>query len=198
MEVVLDPNNFDVDIASIFFQRVFGNETARRVMQGAIALSIFGNIIVMTFTASRVKQEIAKEGILPKSLFFATGRVTPGAWLVARFRQRGESGKSYDAVQTSGYTSEENGEHLVQEPMETSPMAALGLHLFASVFLIAVTARLDTSDSYNFLVSLYSYVIVGLMGCLTAFGLAWCMIVRKEKFPEFSPWGGPIIPLIYL
>jgi hypothetical protein len=39
----------------LFFRTVFGNETAERVMAGAIALSIFGNLIVMTFTASRGK-----------------------------------------------------------------------------------------------------------------------------------------------
>jgi len=45
----------DLDIASIFFQDVFGSKTASRVMAGIIALSIFGNILVMTFTASRGK-----------------------------------------------------------------------------------------------------------------------------------------------
>lgn len=39
----------------VFFQTVFGNEIAERVMAGAIALSIFGNLIVQTFTASRGK-----------------------------------------------------------------------------------------------------------------------------------------------
>ena len=47
--------NTDLDIASVFFQDVFGSETASRVMAGIIALSIFGNILVMTFTASRGK-----------------------------------------------------------------------------------------------------------------------------------------------
>lgn len=40
-------------MANIFFQDVFGNEIAPRVMSGIIALSIFGNIVVMTFTASK-------------------------------------------------------------------------------------------------------------------------------------------------
>ncbi|KAL8980957.1 MAG: hypothetical protein Q9177_005729, partial [Variospora cf. flavescens] len=43
----------ELDMANIFFRDVFGNETASRVMSGIIALSIFGNIIVMTFTASK-------------------------------------------------------------------------------------------------------------------------------------------------
>ena len=43
----------ELDIASRFFQDIFGSETASRVMSGIIALSILGNIIVMTFTAAR-------------------------------------------------------------------------------------------------------------------------------------------------
>jgi hypothetical protein len=47
--------NSSLDMGVLFFSVVFGNETAKRVMAGVIALSIFGNIIVMTFTASRGK-----------------------------------------------------------------------------------------------------------------------------------------------
>lgn len=42
-----------LDMATVFFEDVFGNELAPRVMSGIIAFSIFGNIVVMTFTASR-------------------------------------------------------------------------------------------------------------------------------------------------
>lgn len=42
-------------MANVFFENVFGNEIAPRVMSAIIALSIFGNIVVMTFTASRGK-----------------------------------------------------------------------------------------------------------------------------------------------
>ena len=40
-------------MATVFFEDVFGNERAARVMSGIIAFSIFGNIVVMTFTACR-------------------------------------------------------------------------------------------------------------------------------------------------
>lgn len=50
----LDPN---LDMATLFFSEVFGNETAPRVMSGIIALSIFGNIVIMTFTASRGRRK---------------------------------------------------------------------------------------------------------------------------------------------
>ena len=40
-------------MATLFFKDIFENDTATRVMAGIIALSIFGNIVVLTFTASR-------------------------------------------------------------------------------------------------------------------------------------------------
>ncbi|KAL8964166.1 MAG: hypothetical protein Q9183_004645, partial [Haloplaca sp. 2 TL-2023] len=43
----------DLDMATVFFRKVFGNELAPRVMSGIIALSILGNLVVMTFTAAR-------------------------------------------------------------------------------------------------------------------------------------------------
>lgn len=49
----------NLDMATVFFSEVFGNDTAQRVMSGIIALSIFGNIVVMTFTASRGKRKPA-------------------------------------------------------------------------------------------------------------------------------------------
>lgn len=44
-----------LDMASVFFGAVFGPDVAPRVMSGIIAFSILGNVIVMTFTASRGK-----------------------------------------------------------------------------------------------------------------------------------------------
>lgn len=46
----------DLDMATYFFQEIFQNEVAPRVMSAIIALSIFGNIVVTTFTASRGKK----------------------------------------------------------------------------------------------------------------------------------------------
>ena len=48
----------ELDMANVFFREVFGGEIASRVMSGIIAISIAGNIVVMTFTASRGKRTI--------------------------------------------------------------------------------------------------------------------------------------------
>jgi len=51
-----------VTVASLFFHNVFG-ETAQRALTVFVALSALGNVITVTFGASRVNQELAKEGI---------------------------------------------------------------------------------------------------------------------------------------
>lgn len=50
-------------MATVFFEEVFGNEVAPRVMSGIIALSIFGNIVVMTFTASKGKPDSCRKSL---------------------------------------------------------------------------------------------------------------------------------------
>ncbi|KAB8596122.1 hypothetical protein FH972_025831 [Carpinus fangiana] len=129
------------DMATLFLIHMFGYGTAQRTMAALIATSIFGNILVMTFTAARVKQEIAKEGILPFPLNFATAKTTVLAPLAAKVRRW---------LRFAG--SEDHLEH--------SPIAALILHWFSSVFLIAVTSMLPPSQSYAFLVYLWALLYV--------------------------------------
>jgi hypothetical protein len=45
----------ELDMATLFFREMFRNEVAERVMSGIIALSIFGNIFITTFTAGKGK-----------------------------------------------------------------------------------------------------------------------------------------------
>ncbi|EGO04068.1 hypothetical protein SERLA73DRAFT_102414 [Serpula lacrymans var. lacrymans S7.3] len=54
--------NSGVTVASLFFGQVFGN-AAERALSVFVALSALGNVITITFAASRVNQELAKEGI---------------------------------------------------------------------------------------------------------------------------------------
>lgn len=48
------------DVSELFFKNSFGQGVAPQVLNAFMAVSGLGNIIVMTFTAARVKQEIAK------------------------------------------------------------------------------------------------------------------------------------------
>jgi hypothetical protein len=140
----------------------------------------------MTFTASRVKQELAKEGIIPWALFFATGRTTPISWLKAQWRgkHRGAKLESQDAY---AHTN----------PLEQSPMAALGLQWLSSLFLIAITTKLSVNAQYSFLISLYSYVMVVLVAFCTTTGLLYCKFFGADWVGEFKPWGGPAAAITY-
>ncbi len=174
------------DMATLFFAQMFGHEAAQRVLAALIAISIFGNIVVMTFTASRVKQEIAKEGILPFSLFFATGRTTPWAWFKAARQSGGKSTTAYS--------------HDMDDHLEQAPMAALGLHWLSSVFLVAVTSMLDPTTSYSVLVSLYSYVIIVLNGFVVSGGLLYLKLHKSRSWSSqasFKPWIDPLHAVIY-
>jgi hypothetical protein len=145
----------------------------------------------MTFTASRVKQEIAKEGILPFSLFFSTGRTTAASWLRSRLR------KSRYQVQP---TSEKSGDvslHPLANPQEQSPMAALGLQWLSSLFLIAVTAPLKLAIQYDILTSLYTYTMVILVAFCTTTGLLYSKYIRRDWIGEYKPWAGPVPAVVF-
>jgi amino acid transporter len=198
-EAYMSGNNNSIDMAGSFMHYLFdssmGPQTARRVMAGLTAMSTFGNIIVMTFTSARVKQEIAKEGILPYSLYFATGHTTPWAKLQAWWRR--------DTTSTSNHQS--SGIDL-ENHLEQTPMAALALHWFTSVLLIAVTSMLKPVTAYAFLVSLYSYVNCAVVGFLVSGGLIYLKLdsyFRGERgrnwanLADFVPWLSPLHAVIY-
>jgi len=135
--------------------------------------------VVMTFTAARVKQEIAKEGILPYSLFFATGHTTTFARLKDKWFP----------------TSRNDDEHL-----EQTPMAALGLHWFSSVFLICVTLMLDAGTAYSLLVSLYSYTIIVLNGFFVSGGLLLLHYTPSRNWKtdaNITFWLNPLHAIVY-
>lgn len=58
-------------MASFFMGKVFGT-TAKRALSVFVALSAFGNVMTVTFAQARVNQELAKEGIIPFSSFWAS------------------------------------------------------------------------------------------------------------------------------
>ncbi|KAK4167837.1 amino acid transporter [Cladorrhinum sp. PSN259] len=141
------------------------------VVQGVsfvLALFIFGNLLAQTYTASRVKQEIAKEGILPYSLWFAKSHDTLYAWLSRR-----------------GNTS--NG----AAGVEQAPFAATLLHWAFEVLLVLIFGLLlPPKEAYNFLTYIYTFIIVGILGFLTVCGLLYLKIdawLRPEPRAPPSP-----------
>ncbi|KAL3458093.1 amino acid permease-domain-containing protein [Aspergillus heterothallicus] len=174
----------DSDLAEMFFEGVFGNnQHARSAMAAMIAISAFGNLLVQTFTAARVKQEIAKEGVLPFPKFFAAGRITPWEYL-----------KRKVGVEPNFETKE------IDSHLEKTPMGALSLQFCSSVFLVAVTSMLDPRTAYNFLATLFSYVIMGLSGFIVSGGLLFLNITGKYQWKEicnYKPWLGTFPSFLY-
>ena len=174
------PSN--VDMATLFFDRLFfdDEEKAARAMAGLIAFSIFGNLWVTTFTAVRIKQEIAKEGILPKSLHIAASYTTPYGMLQKWMSKR----------------------PLHEDEVDKAPTLAFSVHWFSSVLLVAVMAPLaDTRESYLILTSLYSYAVNTLIGCWVSVGLIMVKL-RKSKWHwqdrrRYRPWMSPAHVILY-
>ena len=138
-----------------------------------------------TYTDSKlVKQEIAKEGVLPFSLFFANSTTTP--W--ARFRQR-------------FWPSEKKKKKQPRYQPEQSPAAALFLHWMFSMVMIASTSSTTPDVAYTVLVWLYTYTVDVLIGFFVASGLLYLRYFgeRKEWTANsgFKPWGGPTAAIIY-
>lgn len=123
-----------------------------------------------------VKQEIAKEGILPFSLFFARSTTTPYAW----FKQRFWPSRS--------------------RILEQSPATALLLHWFFAAILVAATSSTSTAIAYLVLVLLYCYTLVIIVGFFVAGGVLYLRFTKREEWTDnlgFKPWGGPTAAIIY-
>ncbi|KAK4105153.1 amino acid transporter [Parathielavia hyrcaniae] len=73
----------EVIVAGLFFRNMFGESAAARSLPAFVALSNIGNVLAVSFAHSRVNQELAREGILPWSAFWASTKPfdTPAASL---------------------------------------------------------------------------------------------------------------------
>ncbi|KAM3443634.1 hypothetical protein MY4824_000520 [Beauveria thailandica] len=54
-------------VAALFFKRIFGSGLGGRVLPLFVAVSAFGNVLVVVFAMARLKHEIARQGFLPFS-----------------------------------------------------------------------------------------------------------------------------------
>ncbi|MCJ1374324.1 hypothetical protein MMC20_005556 [Loxospora ochrophaea] len=63
-----------VVVAGCFFRNVFGAMLGERVFSWFVIFSAFGSIAATSFAQARVNQELAKEGLLPFSSFWASNK----------------------------------------------------------------------------------------------------------------------------
>jgi amino acid transporter len=183
-------NSLPPNMGIAFFERLSGtSDSILRFPPILFSIFIFGNILAQTYTATRVKQEIAKEAILPWSLFFAAGSNT----LFARLTVFSTS-RSYKPTISS--ISD------IDDHVEQTPIAATFLHWVVEVILVVVVgAPLPLSQAYNFLTYMYTFVIVGVLGLFTAGGLLYLKLDslvlgtdgrRWRNRSAWQPWLDPL------
>lgn len=156
--------NGEGGVAQQFFEmslgRLTANNTGKRIFNAFLAISSMGNIIVMTYTASRVKQEIAKEGILPFAKFFAQNKDMSLGRVLRWFQSKGWFTR---VLRLRWFSPEEHS--------EKTPVGAFVLHFFSCLILIFATWGLEPASAYTLLTSLSSYVINGFFGSFLGLGI---------------------------
>ena len=128
-----------------------------------------------------MKQEIAKEGILPKAKFFAqTKNLSFG-----RFLTRIESDKHTFIKKNFHWLLKQPWMNPREHSQET-PFGALFLHWVFTVVMILVTIHLDPTSAYTVLVNLYSYTIVAVFGFAIAVGMLRLRLSSRWEWKEKS------------
>jgi len=190
-----DQLNHEKNVALTFFQLTFGAISKdkiqpQRIFSAFLAISSFGNIVVMTFTASRVKQEIAKEGILPWPKFFGQSKDL-------------SFGRLLTWIGKDNHTFVNDKFHwLLRQPWlnprehtQETPFGALFLHWLFTIFMILVTIHLSPTDAYGVLVNLYSYTVVAVFGFAIAVGMLKLRFSSRERWREKSSFN-PIFSIL--
>ncbi|KAJ4307254.1 hypothetical protein N0V88_000635 [Collariella sp. IMI 366227] len=169
----------DRDIALEFFNRTIGKISSSpsqvQAACGALrAVSAIGNVIVFTFTAARVKQEIAKEGVLPGSLYLA-------ASYDFSFRHRFFFSRLPDHA----------GAHHLHT--EKAPVAALGLHwVVTTIFILgavlgtgkekATEETIGHTPGSSILLMAYAYGFVIFWFAVIGFGMMYLRLWPGSKW----------------
>lgn len=123
-----------------------------------------------------VKQEIAKEGVLPWSRVIASEVQTPFSWFRNRLRETARVSPSNQ---------------------ESTPLAALFLHWLFSIILVASPKAVD---AYLTLLLLHSYALHVWVGFFLAAGLLYLYFKRGSTWKDkqgFKPFGGWIWAAIF-
>ncbi|KAF2457315.1 amino acid permease-domain-containing protein [Lineolata rhizophorae] len=200
MVVVQRDDQIRANVAQQFFELTFGSlsadsHTGGRVFNAFLAISSLGNIIVMTYTAARVKQEIAKEGILPWPKFWAKNSDISLGRLLRWARRTPSVFRVFHVVLKMRWLAPE-------EHSEKTPVGALLLHFLSCVVLLFTTYGLTPGNAYNLLTGLASYSLFAFFGVFLALGILYLRLrpslLWKEKSPGFSPILSVICASVYL
>ncbi|KAJ2904569.1 hypothetical protein MKZ38_007768 [Zalerion maritima] len=149
------------NIPLLFLNETFGKlgeHVGERMYNAFLAISSTGNIIVMTYTASRMKQEIAKEGFLPYSRFFAQSR----DWSLGRFLHW---------LRKKGRLNWLTNWLVPENHAEKTPVGALLLHLLSCIILISATWGMTAAHAYDLLSGFIAYQLAAFFGIFLSLGI---------------------------
>jgi amino acid transporter len=186
--------NSGVNIAEAFFTLTLGSlssnprEWGRRISSAFVAVSALGNIIVMTYTASRVKQEIAKEGILPWPKFFAQNYDLSLGRILLWVQNKKSINKRLSFWLRTKWLAPENFQ-------EKTPVGAMILHLVTCFILIVGTWSTTAYQTYNLVTGTGVYVINAFFGSMLAIGILYLRMRRSAEWSKKSTRIPPIISL---
>jgi hypothetical protein len=128
-----------------------------------------------------VKQEIAKEGVLPFAKFFGqTKNLSFGRFLIWI-----EKDEHSFINRKLHWLLKQPWLHPREHSQET-PFGALFLHWTFTVIMILVTIHLAPADAYGVLVDLYSYTIVAVFGFAVAVGMLKLRLSSRERWRQKS------------
>ncbi len=201
--MVVVPKQLQIEGASVaqtFFQLTYGalspeDNTGTRVFSAFLAISSLGNIIVMTYTAARVKQEIAKEGLLPWPKFFGQNKdLSLGRFL--RWAQRTPMiSKPFGRILRLRWLAPEHHS-------ERTPVGALVLHMLTCLILLLATYGETPQNAYLILTGIAAYVVNACFGSLLAAGILYLRFSKaqnwRQKATNINPWLSTTTATIYL
>ena len=120
-------------------------------------------------TTALVKQELAKEGILPWSRFFGSGYDLSWRRLLKLLR----------------------GQRTPPSTLQETPVGSLVLHWFFTVLAILATWPLEPDEAYALLTGIYSYLLEALFPAAIGIGVLYLHTDPRQawsrKIPGFSP-----------
>ncbi|KAE9994399.1 hypothetical protein EG327_010839 [Venturia inaequalis] len=153
-----------------------------RILSAFMAISSFGNIMVMTFVAARVKQEIAKEGILPFAKFFGQSRNLSLGRLLSHIQRKEKSfaHKHLHFLLKQSWMAP-------SEHTQETPFGALLLHWSFTITMLLATISLKPADAYLLLVNMYSYTVVCFFSALLSIGMLKLRFSTKQQWRKKSP-----------
>ncbi|KAK3694807.1 amino acid transporter-like protein [Podospora appendiculata] len=181
--LVVDKDDFKsagVVVAGIFFRNVFGPVVGARVLPLFVIVSAAGNIAATTYAQARVNEELARDGLLPWSRFWATPTPAAGTNPATQPELDPELNKNKNIHPHLPPSSS-------SKPAKPNATRGLLLHWLISVLVILLP---PPGRIYNFLVDIGGYP-VSVLSVSISLGLLYLHASPREQWR--TPFRAPTL-----